>query len=338
MVYIITMKKRKTITENDSAWKDVVEYMFEPFLEMLFPHIFRAIDFSKKYEFLNNELRKISPHNKTGKRFTDVLAKVYLNDSDKPVILLIHMEIQGYKDPDFMKRMFIYNYRICDRMSEEGLEVISLGVLTDDDPDFRPDEYVHSRLGFEKRMKIPIAKILDYDRIEAKKNSLAITGNPMAVVIKTQLKSFEVTQADDKQKYNFKRELIIACYKEGYSKNYIRALFNFIDYIIRLPEYLEKKISDEVTAIEEAGKMNYVTSWERIAKKEGKKEGKLEGIKLGMEKGMEKGVEKGIKEGKKEGKMEIALGMIKKGLSFDLIAEITGFPKERIEKLAASGL
>jgi len=59
--------------------------------------------------------------------------------------------------------------------------------------------------------------------------------------------------------------------------------------------------------------MDYVTSWEQIAKKEGKKEGI------------------------KEGKLKTAAAMIKKGLNLDLIAEVTGFSKQQVQKLAASG-
>jgi len=56
--------------------------------------------------------------------------------------------------------------------------------------------------------------------------------------------------------------------------------------------------------------MAYVTSWERIAKKDG------------------------IKEGRKEEKLDTARRLIKRGVDMDIIAEATGFPKKEIEKLA----
>ena len=52
--------------------------------------------------------------------------------------------------------------------------------------------------------------------------------------------------------------------------------------------------------------MPYVTSWERIAKKEGKREGKI----------------------------ETARELIKRGVDMNIIAEATGFTLEEIEKLA----
>ncbi|MCP4146399.1 MAG: ISNCY family transposase, partial [bacterium] len=50
--------------------------------------------------------------------------------------------------------------------------------------------------------------------------------------------------------------------------------------------------------------MAYVTSWERIARKEG--------------------IEDGRKEGKKEGILETALEFIKNGVGLDIIARSTG--------------
>jgi len=317
------MPKKKTTVDFDSAWKEVVEVMFEPFLEFLFPKIYKAIDFSKKYEFLNKELRKISPYSKTGKRLADVLVKVHLKDSETPLVLLIHVEVQGYKDPEFMKRMFVYYYRISDQFQEEGLDVISLGVFTDEDENFRPDEYLRKRMGFKLLMKIPVVKILDYRLDEKKRTMLANSKNPMALVVRVQLKSFEAKRADVNQRYEFKRDLIRECYKEGYTRKQIHFLLRFIDWIIQLPKDIEKKLSNEITKLEEEHKMKYVTSWERIAKEEGIEIGKEEGIEIGKE------------EGEKKGKLETAVAMVKKGLNLDLIAEVTGFSKQRVQQLAA---
>jgi hypothetical protein len=46
-----------------------------------------------------------------GKRLADVLVKVFLKDGSEKW-LLIHIEVQGYYEKEFGRRMFIYNYRI----------------------------------------------------------------------------------------------------------------------------------------------------------------------------------------------------------------------------------
>lgn len=47
-------------SQYDSAWKDVIEKLLEPFLEFFFPDVYKDIDFSKGFEFLGKELRKIA--------------------------------------------------------------------------------------------------------------------------------------------------------------------------------------------------------------------------------------------------------------------------------------
>ncbi len=53
-----------------------------------------------------------------------------------------------------------------------------------------------------------------------------------------------------------------------------------------------------------------------------------EGIEIGMEKGIEKGLEQGVE----KGKMEVARQMIREDLDPALIAKLTGFTLEQIEK------
>ena len=313
--------------QYDSAWKDVIEEHFDPFLEFFFPDIHSDIDFSRKPEILSKELRKIIPNAKTGKRYADILMKVYLKDGTaKFICLFIHVEVQGNRETHFMIRMFTYHYRIFDKYKDEGAKIISLAILTDEEENYRPNEYSSKGWGFSLRMKVPIVKILDYKNKKELREKLEKSSNPMGMIVKAQLKSFEAKKGDNHIKYDIKFELIRQLLKHGYDGKYIRSLFNFIDLVFRLPESLEKKLSQEVNKIEEEQNMAYVTSWERIAKKEGKLEGKREG-KL-------EGKLEGKREGKLEGKLETAQNLIKGGIAIDIIAKATGLSKEVLEALA----
>ncbi len=155
----------KDSTSYDSAWKDVIEENLEPFLEFFYPDIHKDIDFSKKPEFLNNELRAIKPYGNVGRRYADELVKVYLKNGDVACIcVFIHIEVQGTKVERglFEERIYVYNYRIFDKHIEKGTKVISLAILTDEDEDYRPDEYLVKHLKFEPRMQIPVVKTIDY--------------------------------------------------------------------------------------------------------------------------------------------------------------------------------
>jgi len=86
--------------------------------------------------FWTKELEKVVQNAEIGKRLADILVKVYLKDGSEKW-LLIHIEVQGYFEKDFAKRMFVYNYRIFDRYNKE---VVSLAILADPLPYFRPDK------------------------------------------------------------------------------------------------------------------------------------------------------------------------------------------------------
>jgi hypothetical protein len=307
--------KKKTIKppDYDSAWKDVIEEHLEPFLAFFFPHIHADIDFSRSPEILSNELRRIVPSGKVGKRRADVLVKVFLKDgSQRCICVFIHVEVQGTRKPDFMERIFVYYYRIFEKYREQGAEIISLAILTDEDVNYRPNEYYFERWGFEHRMKIPMVKIIDYATDRGLKEKLKASINPMALAVKVQLKSLETKKGNELERYDLKRQLIRQYFSHGFDGEYIRSLFNFIDLIFRLPESYDKKISEEISKLEEEYKMAHVTSWERIAKKEGKKEGI------------------------KEGKLETARELIKRGVDIGIIADATGISREEIEELATT--
>ncbi len=45
----------------DAAWKLVIEHLFRPFLEMLFPPVAALVDWSRKPVFLDGQLQAILP-------------------------------------------------------------------------------------------------------------------------------------------------------------------------------------------------------------------------------------------------------------------------------------
>jgi hypothetical protein len=321
------LQKRTAASDYDSAWKDVIEYLTEPLLQFFFPEAHADIDFSKGVGFLTNELRRIVPVSKIGKRFADELIKVYLKDgSVKFLRIFIHIEVQGKKEKNLEERVFIYYYRTFDRYKEEGVEVISLVILTDEDENYRPDEYHVSRWGFDLRMKIPTVKIIDFRNNSELRRKLEESSNPIALIVKAQLKSCEVKKDSNEKKSTVKWELIRQCYESGYSKNEIEILLKFIDWLILLPESFQEKLNTEILKLEEEYKMGYVTSWEKMAQKRGEE--------IGEERGERRGERRGEKRGEKKGKLETARELVKRGIDINIIAEATGFPLEEIEKLA----
>ncbi len=248
------------------------------------------------------------PGNNVGKRLADVLVRVYLKDGSKRCLgIFIHIEVQGRRVTDFMKRVYIYNYRAFDKHMEKNVDVISMALLTDDDKSFRPNEYRVKQLGFDLRMKIPMAKILDYkDRANLRKKT-ETSKNPMAMVVKAQLKSHEAKKGDGEMRYGIKYQLYRECFARGYGKEKTRVLIKFIDWVIQVPKELTIKLNQDVMKLAEEYKMPYITSFEKIAE------------------------ERGIKKGRKEGKLETARRFLRRGIDINIIADETGLTKEEIK-------
>ncbi|MCP4154931.1 MAG: hypothetical protein GY757_44825, partial [bacterium] len=295
-----------------------------------FPKIHDAIDFTKEVEFLDKELKEIDPDSSLGDRVADVLVKVHLKDkSTKYIGIITHVEVHGDPRSDFMERMFVYYYRAAEKEKKDKIPVISVAILTDDkdyakiEKKKKINEHSFSCLGFELSMKIPMVKTSDYKHKKKYIEKLNRSKNPMAMVVKAQLKSHEVKQSDANKRYEVVKELIRECYKMGYNKEKTHIVLNFFDWVIRLPEDYKKQIKNVIKHVEEDYKMEYVATWER------------EWVDR-MEEKEKKGKREGKREGKKEGITETAKNMLREGLPLDIIQKCTGLSKTMIKKLSAT--
>jgi hypothetical protein len=265
-----------TATKNDydSPWKDVLENYFFEFLEFFFPKAYRDIDLGKKYRFLDKELKQVVRDAKLGRRYADKLAEVHLKDGSKTWIL-IHIEVQGKKEKQFSERMFVYNYRIFDKYRRT---VVSFAVLADESESWRPSGFGYGKWDCEVRMKFPVVKLTDY---AAKWEELEKSENPFAVVVMAHLKALETKRNPGQRRY-WKLCLCKSLYNRGYSREDVLLLFDFIDWLMRLPEAAEKLFIDEMNIFEEEGKMRYINCAERL------------GIKKGIEQSIRKLLLKGV--------------------------------------------
>ena len=167
---------RRPATDYDSPWKEALDRYFERCMALFFPRAHADIDWTRGYEMLDKELQPIVRQSKQGRRYVDKLVKVWLRSGEERW-LLIHVEVQTWKEDDFPRRMHVYNHRIFDRYDRE---VISLAILADDDPDWRPNQYEYGRWGFRTATEFPIVKLLDY---AANEQALETDPNPFAVVV-----------------------------------------------------------------------------------------------------------------------------------------------------------
>jgi hypothetical protein len=257
----------------DSPWKEVLENYTQEFTAFFFPDAHDDIDWGRGYEFLDKELQQVTRDAVLGQRQADKLVKVWRQGGDEAWVLM-HIEIQSQGETGFAERMYGYNHRLYDRYHRQ---VASLAVLGDESKNWRPSHFGYHLWGCHVSFDFPVVKLLDYrDRWQELENS----ANPFAVVVMAHLKAQE-TRRNDQERSLWKLSLIRQLYQRGFGRQDVINLFHFIDWMMRLPDDLDNTVWQEVQRYEEANKMEYITSVERI----------------GMRKGMQQGLEQGKREG-----------------------------------------
>ena len=168
--------------DYDSPWKEILDGYFPDFMAFFFADIHADIDWSRGYESLDSELQQIVRDAALGRRLADTLMQVWRRDGT-PQMVLIHLEVQGQREADFAKCMFVYNYRTFDRYDGP---VASLAVLTDASRAWRPTRYRYCLWGCEMGIRFRVVKLRDYRRRWAE---LEASRNPFAVVVMPQLQA-----------------------------------------------------------------------------------------------------------------------------------------------------
>lgn len=90
----------ETRADYDSPWKEILETYFTDFMALFFPVVYADIDWSKGYEFLDNELQQIVRGAELGRRIADKLVKLW-HKSGTETWVLIHLELKNIDEADF---------------------------------------------------------------------------------------------------------------------------------------------------------------------------------------------------------------------------------------------
>jgi len=194
------------------------------------------------------------------------------------------------------------------RPDEGGTTVIRrwcFGVLADSNRNFRPNSYHWGRWGCELDFRFPSVKLLDWQDHWAQ---LENSDNVFALVVMAQLRAKSSKRAEERQAWKF--QLVQLMYERGYERDVILQLFRVIDWMIRLPEALERQFLESVYQLEESKKMPYVTSAERF------------------------GIEKGMQQGMQQGEANMLLRQMTRKYGVD----VTAAYREQIEKADAETL
>lgn len=292
--------------DHDSPWKEALEVFFQPFMRLLYPEIAELIDWQQPIEFLDKELQKITVQAKNTRRYADKLVRVaFLNGTEQWI--LIHVEVQGQPEKDFAERMFIYYYRIRDLYAQP---VISLAVLTDTKPSFRPAHYASDIAGCSIRFEFATVKLLDWrDKID----ELLHSDNPFGLLVAAQLtaKLIKNSQHRVDNLINYYRLAI----KKNLSREHIMRLTVFLEWIVALPETITPYYNQQLQHLEEEQNMSYISIIER----------------QGIEKGIEQGIEQGVAQGVGKGRLSTLQSTLQKLIKLKF-GEASSQYQQRIEQ------
>jgi hypothetical protein len=142
----------------DSPWKNILEQYLQDFMAFFFPEANAAIDWDRGYTFLDKELQQIVREAEVGRRLVDKLVQVWRLDGEEAWVL-VHIEVQSQEESGFAERMYTYHHRLQDRYRRP---IVSMAVLGDERPTWRPSEYTSALWGCSLTFQYPIVKLLDY--------------------------------------------------------------------------------------------------------------------------------------------------------------------------------
>lgn len=251
-------------TEYDSPWKEIIQLYFEDFMLFFFPQVHSQIDWSRGFEFLDQELQQVVRDAELGKRLVDKLVKVY-RISGEEIWVLVHIEIQAQEEGKFPERMFVYNYRIFDRYKRP---VASLAVLADSSRTWRPNQFGYELFGCTVDFRFPVVKLVDYQQ---RQSELEESRNPFATVVLAHLTALETSENRVERKAQ-KLALVRRLYEKEFTREQVLNLLAFLDWMLTLPFDLEAEFRQDLEQLEQEQGMQYITSFERSGIEKGKQE------------------------------------------------------------------
>ena len=195
------------LKNKDILWKGIIEDLFSDFLEFFFMNDIQLFDLEKDFEFLDKELEQIFDESESNFRQVDKLVKVFTTSGTEEWIL-VHIEVQGYKDPHFTDRMFRYYYRILEKYNRS---ITALAILCDDDLKFLPTEHSRKFLGTEIIYRFNYYKILAQN-----KETLLQSKNIFAKVILTVLVALENKGKSEEIIFHHKLQIARDLFKNNY--------------------------------------------------------------------------------------------------------------------------
>jgi len=269
--------------DSDAIWKETFQEFFPECLDRFYSEVAGVVDWTQPVRFLDKELREMLGDSPRPRQFVDILAEVHLKSGTLGWIL-IHVEVQSTVDSEFSYRMPFYHVALVRRFRRP---VLSLAVLADPDPEWRPGRLETGIGDMGVLFRFPICKLSDFTDAE-----LEADLNPVGFVILAERiarRHREDPSARRVVKLALIRRLVRMLEAKGYSAAKGLALTRVIEWSIPLPAVEEERLIKALQQIEAEIPRTYLTCFERYALHKAAEEGRQEGRQEGRRDGLRDG-------------------------------------------------
>ncbi len=267
---------------------------FHECMERFDPDFARIIDRSRRVRFLDKELRELLGRSLRPRQHVDILVEVPVTGTGLDW-LPTHVEVQRSKIRQFAHRMLFYHAALVRRF---GRPVMSLAILADPDPKWRPTGLTSGVGGIGTRFEFPICKLLDFTDAELESDP-----NPVNLVIlaeRMMRRHRKDPVARREGKLRLFRRMAVVLTSKGYGEEQQQVLTRVLDWSIPLPEVEERIFLEHLRQQEGDIPMTYLPTFECYARLEGLEQGRLEGLEKGRQEGRQEGQKDGVRLGWEE--------------------------------------
>ena len=212
----------------DGIWKEFIREYWPEILHDVIPDLYEAVDFERKAEFLDKEMREISQQlygeNAVSKWYVDNLIKIWLKDGREEWVLL-HIEVQGKGGEIISARMFRYSCLIFLRY---GKHPAALAILTSKRPkrEGNPEAYRYDIFGTTLEYKYHTLKTYEYRNEE-----LLASDSPVHIFIYAVKMAVKYRKSDDKKlEYMLKVARLLKA--RGWSEERMRVFFKYLEFLM----------------------------------------------------------------------------------------------------------
>ncbi|GGN65536.1 Rpn family recombination-promoting nuclease/putative transposase [Oceanobacillus indicireducens] len=291
------LERKPSYTDHDRLFKEVIQVFFQDFMEAFFPEVYEHINFST-VSFLDQEV--FTDILKGEKRRIDILAEVKIKGED--TIILIHVEPQSYYQEEFHERMFIYNTRLYEKYRKP---ILPIAVFSYNDTKELPTQF---------SIDLPTIRIIDFHfqqlhLINKNWRKYIKMTNPIVAAFLSKMNYTE------KERIQVKLEFLRMVSRMELDPAKMELIYGFFETYLKLNEKEEKQMHEEINKLprEEADRVLELPNTYRD-------QGRAEGIAQGIEKG------------RAQEREQIALNLLKKGMSDEEIANIIGIAVSRVRE------